>query len=110
LEGTNMLANKSALITGSFGGIGLATAKALAAPGCDITLKGFASAEVIDPRLAAIRLLGGASRHPADPRQPSRKFVRDDDVAGMFAFLSRPHAEDSKPAALPIDGAWTAGR
>jgi 3-hydroxybutyrate dehydrogenase len=44
-------AGKSALITGSLGGIGFATAKALARDGADITLNGFAGADVIDARL-----------------------------------------------------------
>jgi 3-hydroxybutyrate dehydrogenase len=33
---------KSALVTGSLGGIGFATARALTVLGCDITLTGFA--------------------------------------------------------------------
>jgi 3-hydroxybutyrate dehydrogenase len=43
-------------------------------------------------------------------RQPSRKFVKDDNVAGLIAFLCSPCAEDINGAAMPIDGAWTAGR
>ena len=43
-------------------------------------------------------------------RQPSRRFVKDSNVAGLIAFLCGPHGEDINGAALPIDGAWTAGR
>lgn len=43
-------------------------------------------------------------------RQPSRKFVRDDNVAGLIAFLCGPHGDDINGASMPIDGAWTAGR
>lgn len=43
-------------------------------------------------------------------RQPSRKFVKDDNVAALIAFLCGPNSEDINGAALPIDGAWTAGR
>src|SRR3978361_1883935 len=68
-----MLANKSALITGSLGGIGFATAKALAAQGCAITLNGFAPQDVIDARLAELRELGVRARyHPAALRQPAQ--------------------------------------
>ena len=260
-----MAGNKSALITGSLGGIGFATAKALAGLGCDITLNGFASAEVIEARLTELRALsvraqyhGADLRHPAQiaelieitqhghggldilvnnavvrhfgavenfapehwdealavnlsapfhtirlalpgmkakgwgrivnmasiygmfatvnridyittktaligltravalevartgvtcnaicpgtvltpaidwrlrqemqrdgtsfaeaeesflaVRQPSRKFVKDENVAGLVAFLCGPHGEDINGSALPIDGAWTAGR
>ncbi|HWB97023.1 MAG TPA: SDR family oxidoreductase, partial [Bryobacteraceae bacterium] len=43
-------------------------------------------------------------------RQPSRRFVKDGNVAGLIAFLCGPYAEDINGAAMPIDGAWTAGR
>jgi 3-hydroxybutyrate dehydrogenase len=68
-----MLANKSALITGSLGGIGFATAKALAGLDCAITLNGFAAPEVIEARLAELRDQGIRARyHPADLRQPTQ--------------------------------------
>jgi len=64
---------KSALVTGSMGGIGFATAKALAALGCDITLNGFAAADVIEARLTELRALDVRVRyHGADLRQPSQ--------------------------------------
>jgi 3-hydroxybutyrate dehydrogenase len=67
------LAGKSALITGSLGGIGFATAKALAAQGCDITLNGFAAADVVEARLSELHHLGVRARyHAADLRQPSQ--------------------------------------
>jgi 3-hydroxybutyrate dehydrogenase len=67
------MTNKSALITGSLGGIGFAAAKALAGSGCDITLNGFAAAEVIEARLAELRDLGVRARyHGADLRQPAQ--------------------------------------
>ena len=68
-----MLKGKTALITGSLGGIGLATAKALAGMGCDVMLNGFASADTIaarseewkadmvSPTLAANRAAAAAS-------------------------------------------------
>ena len=45
-----------------------------------------------------------------ESRQPSRRFVKDANVAGLIAFLCGPHGEDINGAALPIDGAWLAGR
>jgi 3-hydroxybutyrate dehydrogenase len=43
-------------------------------------------------------------------RQPSRRFVDEANVAGLIAFLCGPHGADISGAALPVDGAWTAGR
>jgi 3-hydroxybutyrate dehydrogenase len=80
-----MLANKSALITGSLGGIGFATAKALAGLGCDITLNGFASAEIIEARLAELHELGVRVRYDcADLRQPAQ-------IAHLIETTQREH-------------------
>jgi 3-hydroxybutyrate dehydrogenase len=69
-----MLAGKSALITGSLGGIGFATAKALAAQGCKIMLNGFADVATIDARQAELRELGvSAAYHGADLSDPAEK-------------------------------------
>jgi 3-hydroxybutyrate dehydrogenase len=68
-----MLNGKSALITGSLGGIGFATAKALAGLGCDVMLNGFADADTIAARVAEIQALGvRAAHHNADLRDPAR--------------------------------------
>jgi NAD(P)-dependent dehydrogenase (short-subunit alcohol dehydrogenase family) len=69
------LTGKSALITGSLGGIGFATAKALAEQGCDITLNGFAAPETIEARLTdcAIWVCGRSITGPtcvSPPRSP----------------------------------------
>jgi 3-hydroxybutyrate dehydrogenase len=80
-----MLTTKSALITGSLGGIGFATAKALAALGCDITLNGFAPRETIDSRLTELRGMGVRARyHPADLREPEQ-------IANMVASTQQEH-------------------
>lgn len=76
---------KSALVTGSLGGIGFATARALAAAGCDVTLNGFAEPGVIEARLAELRGLGVRARHHgADLRQPSQ-------IADMVEATRRAH-------------------
>ena len=43
-------------------------------------------------------------------RQPSGRFVEAANIAGLIAFLCGPHGADINGAALPIDGAWLAGR
>ncbi len=76
---------KSALVTGSLGGIGFATAKALAELGCDVTLNGFAAAEVIEARLGELRALGVRARyHGADLRQPAQ-------IAELIETTQRTH-------------------
>ena len=67
-----MLKGKTALITGSLGGIGFATASALAAQGANIMLNGFADADTIRGRQAELKATHGvnAAYHPADLRKP----------------------------------------
>jgi 3-hydroxybutyrate dehydrogenase len=68
-----MLAGKSALITGSLGGIGFATARALAALGCNIMLNGFGDPATIEARVDELEGLGvHAEYHGADLRQPQQ--------------------------------------
>ena len=69
----------------------------------------------IDWRLRQDMQRGGTSFEEAEAhflsiRQPSRRFVKDDNVAGLIAFLCGPHDDDLNGADLPIDGAWVAGR
>jgi 3-hydroxybutyrate dehydrogenase len=40
--------------------------------------------------------------------QPTKQFVRIDDVAGLALFLTTPAADQINGAALSIDGGWTA--
>jgi 3-oxoacyl-[acyl-carrier protein] reductase len=64
------LAGKVALITGSSRGIGLATAKALAAEGCRLMLSA-RSAEQLAEAAAALRTSGvDVAVHPADVSKP----------------------------------------
>ncbi|MDR3537037.1 MAG: SDR family oxidoreductase [Acetobacteraceae bacterium] len=68
-----MLKDKSALVTGSLGGIGFATARTLAGLGCNVMLNGFAPQETIDARVADLRAMGvQADHHPADLREPAQ--------------------------------------
>jgi 3-hydroxybutyrate dehydrogenase len=82
---------------------------------CNAICPGTVMTPAIDWRLRQEMQRDGSSFEQAEEnflavRQPSRKFVKDANVAGLIAFLCGPHAEDINGAALPIDGAWTAGR
>lgn len=65
-----MLSGKTALLSGSVGGIGYATAAALAAQGCNVMLNGFGDADDIEERRAALEAEHGvrALHHNADLR------------------------------------------
>lgn len=64
--------NRTALITGSVGGLGFAAAQKFAAAGCNIVLSGLADGEAIAQSTAAIESLGvRAIHHPADLRRPA---------------------------------------
>jgi 3-hydroxybutyrate dehydrogenase len=82
------LKGKSALITGSTSGIGLAYAKALAAEGADVMINGFGAPDAIEAERAGIEAAGVRALHdPADMTDP-------DQIAAMVA---RCHAELGGP-------------
>jgi 3-hydroxybutyrate dehydrogenase len=68
-----MLSGKTALLSGSVGGIGYATAAALAAQGCNVMLNGFGDADEIETKRAALETEHGvkARYNPADLRNVS---------------------------------------
>jgi len=74
------LASRSAVVTGSTSGIGLAVARALAAEGANVMLNGFGKAEDIEQVRAAIEaeFHVNALHSPADMTKP-------DEIAGMIA-------------------------
>jgi len=81
-----MLKGKSALVTGSTRGIGLAIARALAAAGCDITLNGFGdSAEIESLRRAIEQEHGIRARYSgADMIKPAEiQNMIEDAVAAL---------------------------
>lgn len=82
---------------------------------CNAICPGTVLTPAIEGRLRQEMQRDGTSFEAAEAnflstRQPSRTFVKDGNVAGLIAFLCGPFADDINGAALPIDGAWTAGR
>ena len=74
-----MLANKTALVTGSTSGIGLGIAKALARQGANIILNGFGDAE--GPKAEITALGAKVAYHGADMSKPA-------EIEAMMAFAA----------------------
>jgi 3-hydroxybutyrate dehydrogenase len=74
-----MLANKTALITGSTSGIGLGIAKALARQGANIVLNGFGDSETPKKEIAALG--AKVAYHGADMSKPA-------EIEAMMAFAA----------------------
>ncbi|RYD94656.1 MAG: 3-hydroxybutyrate dehydrogenase [Sphingomonadales bacterium] len=73
------LKGKSAIVTGSTSGIGLAYAKALAAEGCAVMINGFGDADAIEAERAGLEAISGKALYDAaDMSKP-------DQIAAMVA-------------------------
>jgi 3-hydroxybutyrate dehydrogenase len=106
-------------ITTKTGLIGMTRAVALecarTAITCNAICPGTVLTPAIDWRIRNEMQRDGLPREAVEERflaarQPSRRFVADENVAGLAVFLCGPHGADINGAALPIDGAWSAGR
>jgi 3-hydroxybutyrate dehydrogenase len=81
---TSSLSGKTALITGSTSGIGLAYAKALAAKGATVVINGFGNADDIEKERAALAETSGANAFYSDADLTS-----PDAIAAMFATIAQ---------------------
>jgi len=108
-------------VTTKTGLVGMTRAIALEVARTAITCNAICPGAVLSPATEG-RLEAAAAREGRDKseligeyfesnsRQPSGRFIEADNVAGLIAFLCGPHGADINGAALPIDGAWLAGR
>jgi len=80
---TMFLKGKTALVTGSTSGIGLACAKALAAEGAAVMINGFGDADAIEAERAALEAVSGA---PA--LYSAADMTRPDEIAAMVALCA----------------------
>ena len=93
------LKGKTAVISGSTSGIGLAYAKALAAEGVAVMLNGFGDADAIEANRAALEQASGAAAlyDPADMTRP-------DEIAAMVAWIASPECSFSTGFTFDVSG------
>ncbi|MEQ1652487.1 MAG: SDR family oxidoreductase, partial [Hyphomicrobium sp.] len=109
--------NKVAYVAAKHGIVGMTKVTALETAGQGITCNAIcpgwvltplvqkqidviAAANNIDNAAATIKLLS--------EKQPSKQFVKPDDIGGMVLFLCSVAANQITGASLSIDGGWTA--
>lgn len=109
--------NRVGYVTTKTALIGFTRAVALETADQDITCNAICPGTVptpsIEQRLEAERGKSGLPRQAAEraflaSRQPSRRFVMPERVAGLVALLCGPGGADITGAAIPIDGGWSA--
>jgi 3-hydroxybutyrate dehydrogenase len=104
-------------VTTKTGILGLTRAVAMETVGTGITCNAVSPGTLPTPaimgRIDAMASSRGISREDATrdymkERQPSRRFVRPEDVGAMIAFLCSPAGRDITGTVVPIDGGWSA--
>jgi 3-hydroxybutyrate dehydrogenase len=81
---------------------------------CNAVCPGTSDTPVHDGTIRSSMASDGLSRSDAEQRlltgkQPTGRLVAAEGVAALIVFLCGPDAADITGAALPIDGAWSAG-
>ena len=107
-----LLTGKTAIVTGSTSGIGLAYARALAAEGASVVINGFGDADAVETVRAELAASSGAEAFydPADMTWP-------DEIAAMVARAAKPTgsvdivvAQYDRVVAIVLSSAWHLAR
>jgi 3-hydroxybutyrate dehydrogenase len=110
--------NRVGYVTSKTALIGLTRAVALETAGsgitCNAVCPGTADTPVHDATIQGAMEAQGLSRAEAERqlltgKQPTARLIAAEGVAALITFLCGPDAADITGAALPIDGAWSAG-
>jgi len=108
---------KSAYVASKHGMVGLTKTVALEAAEYGVTVNALCPGYVLTPLVekqipetAAARGISEASvvRDVILSAQPTRKFISDEEIGAVCAFLCSDAARSITGAAVPIDGGWTA--
>ena len=109
--------NRVDYVTTKTGILGLTRAVAMETVGTGVTCNAVSPGTLPTPaimsRIDAMASSRGISHEEATrdymkERQPSRRFVRPEDVGAMVAFLCSPAGRDITGTVVPIDGGWSA--
>jgi 3-hydroxybutyrate dehydrogenase len=109
--------NKAAYVAAKHGLIGLTRVVALEAAGqgvtCNAICPGWVLTPMVQGQVEEKMESEGIARFEAEQRilcekQPSRQFVKAENVGSLAVFLCSESAANVTGAALPIDGGWTA--